>query len=85
MADTNLLLAIIIPSVAVVGLGIIAFFVISRYMKVRAEEKKHARVDVCPKCGGKIKKQRVTFNEDMGFEVAEIKCVNGHEEKVILK
>lgn len=83
--DPNILLAIIIPIAAVVGAGAIAFIVVSRVMKARAEEKKHRRVEVCPKCGGKIKKQRVTFNEEMGFEVAEIVCVNGHKEKVILK
>lgn len=83
--DINLLLTILIPSIAIIGLGIITGIVVSRYLKARAEERKHQRVEVCPKCGGTIKKQKVSFNEDMGFEIAEIVCENGHEETVILK
>ncbi|MBD3192076.1 MAG: hypothetical protein GF308_15625 [Candidatus Heimdallarchaeota archaeon] len=83
--DVNILLAFLIPAIAIIGIGIITGIVVSRYLKDKAEERKHQRVEVCPKCGGKIKKQKVSFNEDMGFEVAEIVCENGHEETVILK
>jgi vacuolar-type H+-ATPase subunit I/STV1 len=78
------IIGIVFAVVGVIGAFIIAGIVVSKILKQKAAEKRARKVEKCPKCGGKIIKQKISYNDEMGLEVAIVECENGHREQVIL-